>query len=378
MSALRVEGVANGGEGIARSEGKVIFISGGIPGDLVEVEITEDRRSFERGRVVRILEASDARVDPPCRHASVCGGCDWQHADPAAQRAWKRTIVSDLLARVGKVEVEVEPTIAPGPDLGYRNRMDFVVADDGRLALHGRGSHDRVGLDLCLLLHPLLVPAFEGLRGRAAGLERVTLRAGTATGETMVLEDGETDSSPGNPEIHEVVAGVRFRITGRAFFQVNTAGAAALVETVAAMAALGPEDRLLDAYAGGGLFSATVGREARSVEAVESDPAACADFRHNVGEGALLRESRVEEALSASGHWDVAVLDPPRAGMGTDVTDGLAASAVSRVVSVSCDPATFARDAGRLVAGGFRLERVVPLDMFPMTHHIETVALFVR
>lgn len=378
MSGLRVEGIANGGDGIARREGKVVFVTGGIPGDLVEVDVTEDRGSFERARTVRILESSDARVDAPCPHSAVCGGCDWQHAVPPAQRAWKRTIVSDLLSRVGKVEAEVDPTITAGPDLGYRNRMDFVVAEDGRLALHGRGSHDRVGLDVCLLLHPLLVPGFEALRGRAAGLERVTLRAGTATGETIVIEDQDDETHPDAGAIHEVVAGVRFRITGRAFFQVNTPGAEVLVETVGSMAALSPEDRMLDAYSGGGLFSATVGRAASSVDAVESDPVACADFLHNVGEGASLTEGRVESALAGHGRWDVAVLDPPRAGMGAEVTDGLVGSGVSRVVSVSCDPATFARDAGRLVAGGFRLERVVPVDLFPMTHHIETVSLFVR
>jgi 23S rRNA (uracil1939-C5)-methyltransferase len=200
-------------------------------------------------------------------------------------------------------------------------------------------------------------------------VERLTLRAGANTGETLTLADDDFG------RIHELVAGKRFRISGRAFFQNNTGGAEALVRLV--KDALDPKDGdvFIDAYAGGGLFSAAVG-EACRVYAVESDPLAASDLVVNAK--ATVLTERFESCTSLPTAWDVAVIDPPRAGLGRKGADRLLAGGPRAIAYVSCDPASFARDAALLGAGGYRLDWVQPVDMFPQTFHVEVVGRFLR
>lgn len=379
-----VEAVAHGGDGIARPGGKVTFVSGAIPGDRVRVDVVEDRDRYARAVVSEVVEPSPDRVTPPCPHASVCGGCTWQHADHDAQLRWKQSIVEGALAHVGGLQAVVRPTAAPGSPFRYRNRMD-LRASAGRPALLRKRSHEAVPLDVCLLPAPPLAEMFDALEGLEDGL-RLVLRAGERTGERVAIADRPTAVRPAgivpvgaaDAVVHEVVGGVRFRVSGTAFFQVNTAGADLLVALVEEAAGLSGAERMLDGYAGGGLFAATVGRGAASVTAVESDPVAVSDLRVNAGGARVIESSMVEATGDLDGSFDVVVVDPPRAGLGSEVVDSIVALAPSRIVSVSCDPATFARDARRLVDLGFRLEWVAPVDMFPQTHHIETVARFVR
>lgn len=380
-TTVEVEAVANGGDGIARPGGKVVFVAGAVPGDRVRIEVVEDRERYARAVVREVVEPSPDRRIPPCPHASACGGCTWQHASYAAQLGWKRTIVEGALAHVGRLETEVRPTVAGSP-FHYRNRIDLRTAA-GRPALHRARSHDLVPLDVCLLPVPPLVEVFDALTGLEDGL-RLVLRAGVRTGERIVIADRPTAIRPAgivpvgaaDAVVHEVVAGVRFRVSGTAFFQVDTEGAEHLVALAEEAAGMTGDERMLDGYAGGGLFAATVGRRATSVTAVESDPVAVSDLRANTV-GVRVVESPMASA-GLEGPFDVVVVDPPRAGLGADVVDSIVALGPSRVVSVSCDPATFARDARRFVDHGFRLEWVAPVDMFPQTHHIETVARFVR
>ncbi|HEY5650718.1 MAG TPA: class I SAM-dependent RNA methyltransferase [Acidimicrobiia bacterium] len=380
---LDIDAMANGGDGIARRDGKAVFVPGAIPGDVAEIEIVEVKKRFERGRLIEIVEPSPDRIDPPCRYFGDCGGCTWQHAEYAAQLAWKTATVVGQLRHLGGIgDVDVRGVIAAGEPYHYRNRIDLSV-DRGRPALVRAGSNQLVPIEVCLLADEALVDLF-GRLGDLRGVNRLSLRTGVNTGETVVVLDGELPLSSdewgvpfGGDDIvlHEVVAGHTFQITGTAFFQNNTAGAEALVELVRSAATIEPGDRVLDAYAGGGLFTATVTGEADEVVAIESDPLALEDLLANT-------EVEVIEATVADGlaelpaDWDVVILDPPRVGLGPEVTGLLTELRPAVIASVSCDVASFARDAAALIAGGYRLEWVQPVDMFPQTPHIETVSRF--
>ncbi|MDH3247763.1 MAG: class I SAM-dependent RNA methyltransferase [Acidimicrobiia bacterium] len=380
---LRIDAMANGGDGIARRDGKAVFVPGAIPGDVAEIEIVQTKKRFERGRLVEITEASPNRVEPPCRFFGACGGCSWQHADYGAQLEWKAATVSGQLRHLGGIdEVDVRPIIAPGEPYHYRNRIDLHT-DRGRPALVRGGSNELVPIDMCLLADESLVELF-GRLGDLRGVDRLSLRTGVNTGETVVILDGELPLSSdewgvpfGGDDIvfHEIVANHVFQVTGTAFFQNNTAGAEALVELVGEAATVEAGDRVLDAYAGGGLFTATVAGAADEVVAIEADPLALEDLLANTDVEVI--EADVALGLTElPADWDVVIVDPPRIGLGPDVTGLLAELRPGVIASVSCDTASFARDASALIGAGYVLEWVQPVDMFPQTPHIETVARF--
>jgi len=394
--------MAHGGSAIARIDGKAFFVDGALPDELISGTIEVDKGSWGRIRLETVVEPSPDRVSPPCSHFPECGGCQWQHGEYAAQLEWKRAIVAGQLAHLGQhPDPPVQPTVAPGPPYGYRNRMDYTVID-GRPALHKRQSRDLVALHECPILHPNLAGLFVDL-GDLTGMSAVTLRTATTTGETLaiieghvprqvstwgcrvgvVAKDGSVRPVHGEPVLEETVAGVTFRITGRSFFQNNTKGAETLVSLVTAAAAVGEDDTLLDAYAGGGLFSATVGQSAGRVLAIEVDEVSAQDLHANLNRAGIDRfrilRSTTEDAIEEIGeYWNVAIVDPPRRGLGAVGVDAITAAEPHTVVYVSCDPASLARDTGLLAARGYELDSATPVDMFPQTFHIETVARYVH
>lgn len=367
---IQTEGMSHGGRAVGRIDGQVVFVTGAYPGETVEAVVTGGGKRHLDARTLTVLDPSPGRVDPPCPHFGICGGCQWQTAAYSFQLEWKREIVADQLRHLGRLpEIDVRPTLGPGPPYGYRNRMDFKLVG-GRPALLRAASHDPVQLDVCLLMADPLQALFHNLEP-PAGSERVTLRAGTCTGETLVLFDDESGA------LHEKVADVVFRITGQAFFQVNTAGAETLVALVNQGLAPGSGDVMLDGYSGGGLFSATVGRACRAVVAVESDRVAIDDLAHNTSAKAIRgRFERSQSRLPA--RFDLAVVDPPRAGLGVEGVRVLISGKPRAIAYVSCDPASFARDAALLTKHGYGLDWVQPVDMFPQTFHIEAVGAFSR
>jgi 23S rRNA (uracil1939-C5)-methyltransferase len=390
--------MAHGGAAIGRVDGKAHFVDGALPGETIRGEVVQDRGSWARVELTEIVTASADRVEPVCPHFAECGGCQWQYADHAAQLDWKRSIVTGQLEHLGGVEhAVVAGTVSPGPPFGYRNRMDFAVVG-GALALSRRRSRELVPIAECHLLMPSLLTAFE----RIGGLERargLTLRGSATEGEVIAVVRGRVPDDAlgwdckvsrrdrtgvhaviGDGEIHEVVDGVRLRITGDAFFQNNTAGATTLVRLVQAALEPGDDDVLLDGYAGGGLFAATIGRRAGSVIAVESNGLAVFDLRHNLAaadvEHTIVREPF--ESFAIDGAWDLAVVDPPRQGLGEDGVDSVARGEPRTIAYVSCDPASLARDTRHLGARGYSLDSATPVDLFPQTFHVETVARFTR
>ncbi|NOY56977.1 MAG: class I SAM-dependent RNA methyltransferase [Actinobacteria bacterium] len=386
---------ANGGEVVGRWQGKAVFIPDALPGELIRVRIVREKSSWARAELLEVLAPSPLRTAPPCPAFGTCGGCQWQHASYDVQLDAKRQIVRGQLEHLGGVDDPmVRETVAPGASFGYRNRMTFHVAG-GRLSMYRRRSRDSVAIEQCHLLAPALADLFARL-DPVEGVRQVTLRSGIRTGDLLVVVVGAVPPGAegwgasvarssrgrlrailGEPFIHEEVADARFRISGEAFFQVNTDGAEALVRLVGEAVDPRSDDVLIDAYSGVGLFAATIGRGVRKVIAVESDARALGDLRHNLnGMQAQIVGHRFEAGVG--GTWDIAIVDPPRIGLGRAGVDVVASGGPRAVAYVSCDPASLARDSRHFAERGYRLQWATPVDLFPQTFHIETVAAFVR
>lgn len=404
---LRLTDMAHGGEALGRYEGKVIFVPYAIPDEEALVEITEDKGSYARARLVEVLSPSPHRVDPPCPHFGPerCGGCQWQHIAYPAQLEFKAAVVRDQLARLGRLpDVPVKPTIPSASPWHYRNHVQFTVDNDGRLGFVATDGRRVEPTQKCYLLHPLLEELLAALDLELPGLTRLSLRAGVNTGDQMLIFETQDDEPPaletdlplscvlllsegipvnliGNNYITEVVAGRRFRISATSFFQVNTAAAEELVRLVAEYLAPVGYETLLDAYCGVGTFALTLADKVGQVIGVEEAAGAVEDARVNAGgvDNVEFIEGRVETVLpQLDRRIDLVVLDPPRQGCRPEAMTALIELAPRRIVYVSCDPATLARDARKLAEGGYQLVEVQPVDMFPQTYHIENVALFER
>jgi tRNA/tmRNA/rRNA uracil-C5-methylase (TrmA/RlmC/RlmD family) len=389
---VRLERPATGGAVGRLDDGRVVFVRHGLPGELVRVEITESTSKFSRGEAVEVLEASSERVVAPCRyaHPGGCGGCDLQHASTAAQISWKSSLVAEHLRRIAGVEHEFSVTQPASDPQGSRTRLRCAVGDDGKLALRAARSHDLIALDACWISHRSCAPAFAA---SWHGAEEVELRA-IGGGEPFAVVRRITPrgtmhelcslrGEPLEPSTHSRVdvRGYVFSVGPRSFWQSHRDAPTLLLDTVLALAEARSDDHVTDLFSGVGLFSVpfakAVGPGGR-VTAVESSPYAVRDARLNA-EG--FRNMKVREwsvtprsINDAVGEGDIVVLDPPRGGVAKGVAEALTRRRPRRLVYVSCDAATFARDLKNLLAGGFALGEIRVFDLFPMTEHVELVA----
>lgn len=421
MDAITVEltDIAHGGAALGRHEGKVIFVNGGLPGETVRAAIVEDHKRYAQARLVEVVDPAPDRIaaprcphfgDPLARfgvdgvaHAGLyCGGCQWQHVAYAAQLRYKQAIVADQLRRIGHVnDPLVRPTLGMEEPWRYRNHAQFRVTPGGALGFVGIDGQTVVGIEVCHILHPLLMELFEQLEVDFPALEAISLRAGINTGDQMVilettddevpaieidvsgscvlqLRDGPAVSLAGSTYIEEELLGHRFRVSAGSFFQVNTEMAARLVEVVHDYLAPRGYETLLDLYCGVGTFGICLADEVAEVIGVEENPVAVDDALVNADplDNVSLYEGPVEVALpEVGGPVELVVLDPPRRGVEPEVVRALTRLRPSRIAYVSCDPATLARDVRRLGEAGYRLVEVQPVDMFPQTYHVESVAL---
>ncbi|MEV4072961.1 class I SAM-dependent RNA methyltransferase [Nonomuraea fuscirosea] len=408
---LTVGPVAHGGWCVARHEGRVVFVRHALPGERVIAEVTEETTRFLRADAVEILEASPDRVVPPCPYAGPgrCGGCDWQHATPEAQRRLKAQVVAEQLRRLAGIEREVVVEEVPGAKdgLGWRTRVQFAATAGGELGFRRHRSHDVEVVDACLIAHPEVeaVGVEEHLWPGAAGVEVIASSGGDRAvvvaprprrsvtvpdleaPASILLDQGKGRTVPrrGSGVLHEQVGDREFRVAGSGFWQVHPGAAETLLDAVLAYAAPEPGEWALDLYCGVGLFAAglaeAVGPEG-AVFGLESEAAAVRDARANLRDlpQATVERGRVEEALDRFQieRADLVVVDPPRSGLGRDVVDRIASLEALRIVYVSCDPATLARDLAWLGERGYALSDLRAFDAFPMTHHVECVALLDR
>ncbi len=403
-----------GGRCIARRHGKVMLVAGALPGERVRVRIVREGRRHDEAEVEAVLEAHPRRREPPCPHAGECGGCDFQHAERELQLSMKRSIVVDAFRRVGRIDVEdlLEGPEACGEEFGSRNRLTLTFDARGCPGLLRRGSHDVVAIDHCMLMPPVFGEALLPWLRLLAGWRRAGVRLDSDGVAVALLESPDPFDEPEREALARAVAktarpgwirGVladgllvdgerelRFHLANRelvadagVFFQVNLAAADELLRVVDAFLGDDREGTLLDLYAGVGLFATCLGSRFEHVLAVESERRAAKLLERNLRahgiRGEALRGS-AERALRgpASSSGETVIVDPPRSGLSRDARRLLAARRPRRVVSISCDPATGARDAGELARAGYRLERLAAVDLFPVTAHVETAALLVR
>jgi 23S rRNA (uracil1939-C5)-methyltransferase len=408
---LELTTITHGGAALGRHEGQAVFVPYALPGETARVEITEDKERYAFARLVEVLTPAPDRVEPSCPYfglaasGGACGGCQWQHADYQAQLRFKAEIVTDQLARIGKIaEPTVRATIPDPSGWAYRNHAQFHPAGGIGLAFQAAASNRTIAIDECLILHPLLSNLYATLDLELENLLRLSLRAGTQTGDRMLIFEMDDDLPPsleidlpvscvlllsdgvhanliGSNYITEIVAGRTYRISAPSFFQINTPQAAHLVRLVTEYLDLQGDETVLDAYCGVGLFTAHLAERAGLVVGIELAPAAVDDLLENTAEfdNVDVIEGPVEAVLpDLDMSIDAAVVDPPRAGIDRLALDALIEHGPARMVYVSCDPATLARDAKRLTAAGYRLVEVQPVDMFPQTYHVESVALFTQ
>lgn len=409
---LEVGPVAHGGHCVARHEGRVVFVRHALPGERVVAGVTEAREGqrFVRADAVDVLTSSPRRVQAPCPYAApgLCGGCDFQHADLAYQRELKAAVVREQFSRLAGVDVDVTVEALPGDDLGlgWRSRVEFAVDPSGRLGLRRHRSHDVVPLDTCLIAEPRVLAT--GVLGRDWSGERAVDVVAPSRGEAVVvpLPSGESQV----PMVTEHVVGQRFSgafdVSARGFWQVHPGAPATFVDTVLGWLQPRAGETALDLYAGVGLFAAALAEavgESGRVVAVESDAVATHAAGGNLAAypWSLVVTARVDDAFGvprparkgpaqrrATRHRklrrhpllppaaDVVVLDPPRTGAGRDLLRQVVALQPRAVAYVACDPAALARDTAYLRDGGYPLRALRALDAFPMTQHLECIALF--
>lgn len=394
---LEAGALVAGGDAIGRMpSGKVIFVDGALPGERVEVVLTDTRKDYARASVTRVIEASPGRVAPPCPHvAQGCGGCRWQHLSADAQYEAKVRIAVESLSRIARIPVSDDfvARAASGvqvPPSGYRTTIRLAFDSEGRPGFRERSSNRVVAIEECLVAHPLLQPAIASLSARRGSNVEVTLRCSTTTGVVGAGVHGDESEVRGLERVDvvgdaarlvETVHGTDLVVSMGSFFQSGQLAAEVLVDAVRRVA--GPEalsgvfGQVVDAYGGVGLFAATIVPAHVAVTLVESNPFAVADARQNlVNHRATVVESLFED-------WQpqpagLVIADPARTGLGAPGVSTLVATQAPVIVLVSCDAAAGARDARLLAEAGYELDDLVVLDLFPHTHHLEMVMRFRR
>ena len=370
---------AHGGHCVARlggEHGRVVFVRHALPGERVTAEVTEVHRGYLRADAVEVHEPSKDRVAAPCAYAKpdLCGGCDLQHVSDTGQLDWKTAVVHEQLTRLGGMTPEqiagVRVERLPGGLLGWRSRVRYSVDAADRPGLLKHRSHEVVAIDRCLIAHPHIQEL------------DVLSRTWPAAGEIDVVAPGAGPAVvvAGEGEVRETAAGRTWTLPAGGFWQVHPAAAETLVATVLEMLDPRPGETAWDLYGGAGLFAAALaGRTGARVSLIESAPEGAAAARTNLADLPVeVVEAKVERALRrrrVTGPVDLVVLDPPRSGAGAEVVHAVAAAGPRAIAYVACDPAALGRDIGTFAELGWTATEIRAYDCFPMTRHIECVAL---
>lgn len=419
-----IDRLSYGPAGVGRVEGKVIFVPGTVPGDEVEIAIEEEKKNYARGHLVAVHQPSPHRRTPPCPYVTRCGGCPWQHIAYGEQLRAKETAVRDQLQRIGGIaDPPVLPIIAAPAEWHYRHRVRLRVDNNARLGFSPVQSHDIVEIASCLIAGEANALQLQVAREWVAALQtrvnqvEIVTQARTSEDDTFVLlaEAGEMFRSCDDAvsvqllRTHPSLTGLlltgpgwrrnwgdltvtydlgvedlSLQVRRGTFTQVNPAGNCRLIATLLQHGAFHGKQRVIELYCGMGNFSLPIARRVASLVGIESVHDAVVDARENVARAQItnveflqssVREG-VQQLLRRGTTCDVLVLDPPRAGA-AEVIEELPRFAAQTIVYVSCDPTTLARDVRRLQQHGYRLQVAQPLDLFPQTYHVETIAICV-
>ncbi|KJS88246.1 MAG: hypothetical protein JM58_01420 [Peptococcaceae bacterium BICA1-8] len=439
---LTITGLSHQGEGVGRVNNFAVFVPGAIPGEKVSVKISGIRKNFAQGKLEEILEPTPFRVDAPCHYAERCGGCQLQHISYEKQLELKAQQVKDALLKLGGIDVAVEPTLGMVYPWRYRNKGHFhleKLAGEVSLGFYEPGSHDFIPAKASLLfssvvnrllsyLEEQLTLAGISVYKRDTGqgyLRNIMVRESRATGEIMVIFITSADAWQLNevveslkavfPQIrsvyHNINKGTKpvilgdkfklvwghaflqdtigsyvFNISPQSFFQVNNEQARVLYEKALEYAGLSRKETVIDAYCGIGSIAIYVASQAKRVIGIEVVEEAIKDARENAK---LNKINNTEFITGKAEQWlpqwvkggvraNVIIVDPPRKGCAPETLEAIVKVSPNRVVYVSCNPATLARDLKYLVENGYEVEKVQPIDLFPQTSHVETVVCLQR
>ncbi len=424
---LKFEKLVYGGDGLARLQadergpGKSVFVPFVLEGEQAEIDLTEQKSGFARGRVEQLLQSSAHRIQPTCPYFQRCGGCHYQHSNYAHQLEIKAAILRETLRRTAKLDLECELLVHASPELNYRNRTRLKVQTTPQFALgyYRFRSHDLLPVEQCPISSPLInraitatwklgrtgsisaalceIEFFADHRDEALLIEASCTRGIPSSDAQQIAEElshllpdvqgvaifeqpepnqfaePKRIAGFGKPEIQYLVAGGSYRVSAGSFFQVNRFLIGELADVVCKDA---KGQCALDLYAGVGLFSAVLARSFAQVIAVEASQTSHADLRHNCGQevkAVLATTEQYLQQVSSDLRPDLVVADPPRGGLGENVIRNFARLNASRLTYVSCDPSTLARDLRMLLDLGFKIEGAHLFDLFPQTYHIESV-----
>lgn len=401
---VEIQSLAYGGDALGRlPDGRLVFVPFALPGETVAVRLKEEKHHHARAELVEVLIPAPERVAPQCLHYGVCGGCHYQHMSYPAQLAAKQAILKEQLQRIGGIpDPPVRPAV-PSPQVwGYRNHVQFHLTSSGALGYRKARSEETFPIQECHLPEGALNAIWPQLDFEPIpDLERVGLRLGSGDEVQLILESTQPDppeisvedlpisvvhSSPwgalvlaGSKTLEIDVLGRSLHVSAGSFFQVNRLMAEAMLQHLLANLPLQPELTVLELYCGVGLFSAFIAPRVRRLVGVEASPQACADFEANLVEfeNVELYEATAEQVLEGLElQAEIVVADPPRSGLGKEVTAGILARRPLTIAYISCDPSTLARDARQLIQGGYLLTQITPFDVFPQTYHIESISLW--
>ncbi|NLW90154.1 MAG: 23S rRNA (uracil(1939)-C(5))-methyltransferase RlmD [Syntrophomonadaceae bacterium] len=409
----RIEGINHKGEGVARLDGKATFVPGAIPGELVDVEIIVSKARYNQALLKGVLETSEGRINPLCPHYQGCGGCAYQHISYHRELEFKRQVVEDSLRRIGKLLAPVKPVIGMDEPTCYRNKVVWHILS-GKIGYYQPLSNKLTPIDTCNLISPEMERVIKPLTRLLPALSFVepgeaVLRQSSLNGELMLVLRklrsypsakvlgaltetcssiyGETRSHLkllyGQDALIEEINGLRFRVSPQSFFQINHRQNEKIIDIILDYLALNGNESILDAYCGVGSISLSLAKKSERVLGIESNRQAVDDARANAMinhiDNCEFMSGACEKVLPGLGKkFDAAVIDPPRAGCRPEVIEVLAESGAKRIVYVSCNPATLARDLAQFAQLGYRIREVQPIDMFPKTYHVETVVLMSR
>jgi 23S rRNA (uracil1939-C5)-methyltransferase len=402
---LTLTAMANGGAALGRDENdRVVFVPQAIPGETVRVAIVEDKKRFARGRLIEVLEPAPERVQPRCPHFGPCGGCHFQHIDYLHQLKYKEAVIRDQLERIGGMG---DPPLAPiwaNPEpWAYANSVTFSQTAENRPGFWSPQLERVMPIDTCLLLKPRLLELYADLELDLPSMTGLTLRVGFddellavlqaddieppalevdfPVSAALLLPDGTAANLIGENFVLQEIGGRIFRVSAGCFFYLSAPATAFMVETILSCAASNITGTILELYSGVGTLTAFLAGEAAEVVAVEMNPDAVADAASNLEEfdNISLYQGRVEAILpSLDVRPDLIVVDPPRDGLPVEVVDYFEEMGLADVLYISADIATLARDGRRLMAKGYALRRLQPIDMQPQTYHVQTVSLWSR
>ena len=381
--------------------GRAVFVPFGLPGELVRIRLVNEKKNFARGELLEVLQPSPERIAARCVHFGECGGCHYQNLPYEVQLKAKTEILRDQLQRIGKIEnPPVQPMVGSPNPWNYRNHMQFHLTVDGKLGYVNAKGNAILPIKECHLPEMSINELWPHLEFEPdAPFDRVSLRTGADDDLMLILESDELEApelelEAGISVVHltdddalvmagedHVIAQVlerRFQVSAGSFFQVNTTMAEKMVAHLLDKLPL-PAKTILDVYCGVGLFSAFLAPKCERLIGIEASPSACEDFAVNLDEfdHVELYEGAAEDVIPhLEAEQPIVLVDPPRAGVDKRALDGIRELAPRFIAYVSCDPSTLARDAARLIAGGYRLVDVTPFDLFPQTYHIESISLF--